>query len=85
MPLYPEPSRSPHNLSTEHCRWLYANGFQVPIVARSRRTVTVDVFRQRVTLKRSRLERDGFDTANGTRFSVSSYFAEQFAEQEGTP
>ncbi len=77
MPHHPEPSRSPYNLSTEHSRWLYVDGVQVPIVSRSRRNITIVYGPERVTLKRSRLERTGFDTVDGRHFCVSSYPIDQ--------
>lgn len=48
-------------------------GALVPVVARSRRTVTVAHDGQRIPLKRRRLERAGVDHVDGHRFSVTNY------------
>lgn len=55
-------------------RFLYApHGHRVPIVDRTRRTITVDYFGRRLPLKRREIERTGMTQARGVRFSVTRY------------
>lgn len=54
-------------------RWLIVDGVTVPIVRRTRRTVTVDHFGRRYELKRRDLERTGEAHAGGLTFRVSCY------------
>lgn len=80
MPYYPPPTDAPFDLRADRGRWLYLDGAgQVPIVARTRRRVVVDVRGSRYHLCRRRLERDGIDIVDGLTFSVSRYLTEGVA------
>jgi hypothetical protein len=64
MPCHPTPSDAPFDLDTGRTRWLYdAAGNQIPIVARSRRSIVVDRFGHRHELRRRALERTGVAVA----------------------
>lgn len=72
MPNYPKPAtEAPFDL--EDMTHLYAGDGYVPIVAKSRRTVTVDYYGRRLDLKRRDLERAGVASVHGVRFSVTRY------------
>lgn len=83
MSNYPKAATdAPYELGSDLVRWIYDDtGRQYPIVTVSRRRVLVDRYGARISLKRRNLERDGFDTANGVRFTVSPYL---ITEQERT-
>lgn len=80
MPNHPTPTDAPYELDAGRAGWLYDDaGEQCLIVARSRRTVTVDHDGERIRLKRRSLERDGIDHVDGRIFAVSRYIAEEIA------
>ena len=77
MPNHPIPTDAPFELDADRAAWLYDDaGEQRPIVARFRRTATVDHDGERIRLKRRSLERDGFDIAGERTYRVTRY---QFA------
>ena len=74
MPNHPIPTDAPYELDSDRNRWLYdVDGRQFPIVARSRRTVTIACGARRIELKRRTLERDGFAAIGSHVFFVTSY------------
>jgi hypothetical protein len=74
LPYHPKPTTAPFDLSPGACRWVFATGGRpVPIVAVTRRTVTVTYGSRRIELKRRRLERTGHDIGGGTTFRVTTY------------
>ncbi len=75
MPHHPTATNAPYEMDVGRAGWIHdANGNPVPIVARSRRRITVDAFGTRLVLKRRHLETLGYATANnGAQFFVSRY------------
>ena len=74
MPNHPIPTDAPFDLDAERAPWVYEGaGQRFPIVAVSRRTVTIACGARRIELKRRRLERDGVDIVNGVAFRVTRY------------
>lgn len=66
---------APFDLADMGCRFLVdADGRQCPVVARSRRRITVDRYGTRYHLRRRRLEQNGFDYIGGRLFAVSRYY-----------
>ncbi len=58
--------------------WIYDDcGRQLPVIAVTRRRVIVAAGRERVTLKRRHLQRDGFDTVGDVHIYVSRYHAQE--------
>jgi hypothetical protein len=71
MPLRPLPNQAPFDM--DRADWLLAEGSPVPVVGRSRRTVTVGRFGRRHELKRSAPERDGVVHVDALEFRVTAY------------
>ena len=74
MTYQPTAIAAPFTLDTDGPKWIYLGTVQVPIVARTRRTITVATPDRRYRLKRRHLERDGDAVAeDGNTFAVSTY------------